>query len=103
MQKELFHLTKLTRKEGNNHTVWFSHYPSAFISTDRHHLSQLLKSSVAYVCGHLHTLGGFVPHMYGKHPSGHLELELADFRHSKRYISVFVCVCVLMLSLIDFG
>lgn len=43
-------------------------------------------SSIAHVCGHLHTLGGFVPHMYGKHPSGHLELELADFTDSRRSV-----------------
>lgn len=43
-------------------------------------------SSIAHVCGHLHTLGGFVPKMYGKHPSGHLELELGDFTYSKRLV-----------------
>ena len=42
-------------------------------------------NSIAHVCGHLHTLGDFVPKMYGKHPSGHLELELGDFTGSKRY------------------
>lgn len=45
-------------------------------------------TSVAHVCGHLHTLGGLMPHMYGRHPSGHLELELADFKDSKRSIII---------------
>lgn len=72
-----------------NHTVWFTHYPSATISTDHSQLRQLMSSSVAHLCGHLHTLGGLVPHMYGRHPNGHLELELGDFRYSRR--SVHYC------------
>ncbi|KAL5463442.1 hypothetical protein EMCRGX_G032337 [Ephydatia muelleri] len=69
----------------DNHTIWFSHYPSSIITTDHHQLSKLLGTATAHVCGHLHTLGGFVPHMYGKHRDGHLELELGDFRFTQAY------------------
>lgn len=64
--------------------MWFTHYPSAIITTDHRQLRQLMRTSIAHICGHLHTLGGFVPQMYGRHPGGHLELELGDFRYSKR-------------------
>lgn len=81
-------LKKFSSKKGN-HTVWFTHYPSAIVSNN-HHLRQLMRMSIAHVCGHLHTLGGFVSHMYGRHPSGHLELELADFTNTKRLLSAVV-------------
>ena len=50
-------------------------------------------SSVAHVCGHLHTLRGLVDGLYGRHPSGHLELELADFKDNRRLKYTCVCVC----------
>lgn len=70
---------------GDNHTVWFSHYPSSVITTDHYQLSKLLKTATAHLCGHLHTLGGFVTRMYGRHRDGHLELELGDFRFTRSY------------------
>ena len=45
-----------------------------------------MSSAVAHVCGHLHTLGNTVFQMYGRHPSGHLELELGDFVGYRRYM-----------------
>lgn len=83
-QDDLVGLKSLARKQAN-HTIWFTHFPSAVISTDHHALRQLMSTSIVHVCGHLHTLGGLMPHMYGKHPGGHLELELGDFTHSKRF------------------
>lgn len=38
-----------------------------------------------YLCGHLHTLGGLVPHMYGLQKEGFLELELADWKKNRMY------------------
>ena len=84
-QEDIVSLRRFSRKR-SNHTLWFTHYPSAIITTDHRKLQQLMRTSVAHVCGHLHTLGGFVPQMYGRHPGGHLELELGDFRHSKRFV-----------------
>lgn len=74
---------------GDNHTVWFSHYPSSIITTDHQQLHKLLGTSTAHVCGHLHTLGGLVTRMYGKHRDGHLELELGDFRFTQAYVPTF--------------
>ena len=82
-------LKRLAHKK-TNHTVWFTHFPSATISTDHQALRRLMATSIVHVCGHLHTLGGIMPHMYGKHPGGHLELELADFKDSKRFVLVTV-------------
>lgn len=66
--------------------MWFSHYPSSTITTHRHgDLRTLMASSVAHVCGHLHTAADFVYKMYGIHPSGHLEMELIDFTGNRRY------------------
>ena len=53
-----------------------------------------MSPSIVHVCGHLHTLGGFVPRMYGRHTNGHLELELGDFKHSKRCVCVCVCYVI---------
>ena len=36
-----------------------------------------------YVCGHLHTLGGLMPHMYSRQKTGYLELELADWKDQR--------------------
>lgn len=37
----------------------------------------------AYLCGHLHTMGGVVPQMYTLQHSGFLELELADWKDNR--------------------
>jgi hypothetical protein len=66
-----------------NTTVWFSHYPTATIAGDHATLRRLMSSSVAHVCGHLHDLLGLVSTMYTRHPSGHLELELVDFKDNR--------------------
>ena len=84
-QDDLVGLKRLTQKQVN-HTVWITHFPSAIILTNHHMLRQLMATSIVHVCGHLHTLAGIMPHMYGKHPSGHLELELGDFIKSRRFV-----------------
>lgn len=87
MQEDLSILHSLVSESAHlspNLTVWFSHYPSATITADHRALRQLMSSSVAHVCGHLHTLGGLEYSLYGRHPSGHLELELVDFKDNRR-------------------
>lgn len=71
---------------GDNQTLWFSHYPSATIMGDHHWLRELMSHAIGHVCGHLHTLGELFPRMYGRHPSGHLELELGDFKVMRRWV-----------------
>lgn len=44
-----------------------------------------LRSAVAYLCGHLHTLGGLMPVLHSRHPQGTLELELGDWMDNRRY------------------
>lgn len=41
-------------------------------------------SGVAYLCGHLHTLGGLMPVLHSRHPCGTLELELGDWMDNRR-------------------
>ncbi len=53
---------------------------------DHRWLRELMSHAVGHVCGHLHTLGNFFPRMYGRHPSGHLELELGDFVVMRRLV-----------------
>lgn len=69
----------------DNQTVWFSHYPSSIIAAERGAVRELMAGSVVHLCGHLHTLADAAPNMYGRHPDGHLELELADFKDHRRY------------------
>lgn len=99
MQEDLSILRSLVSecaRHSPNLTIWFSHHPSATISADHSALRELMGSSVAHVCGHLHTLRGLVDGLYGRHPSGHLELELADFKDNRRL--KYTCVCVRLLQ-----
>ncbi len=45
----------------------------------------VFRSAVAYLCGHLHTLGGLMPVLHSRHPQGTLELELGDWMDNRRY------------------
>ncbi|XP_014673085.1 PREDICTED: transmembrane protein 62-like isoform X2 [Priapulus caudatus] len=65
-------------------TVWFGHYPTSIMfapSRFRH----VMRSGLAYMCGHLHTLGGIIDRMYAFQKTGNLELELADWKDNRRY------------------
>ena len=42
------------------------------------------RQGIAYLCGHLHTLGGLVPSMYARPVEGHLELEAGDWKENRR-------------------
>ncbi len=92
----------LSDKRGN-HTVWLTHYPSATISTDHYQLQQLMVDSIVHVCGHLHTFGGLIPKMYGRHPNGHLELELGDFKDNKLLVLFNYRVCLFITSILSLG
>ena len=93
LQEDLEALRRLSQASsssgaGPNQTFWLTHYPSLTITTNHRHLREVMSSAVAHVCGHLHTLGNTVFRMYGRHPSGHLELELGDFVGYRRYLHV---------------
>ncbi|KAM3919292.1 transmembrane protein 62 [Leptodactylus fuscus] len=69
----------------SNHSVWFGHYPSSTIVSPSPGIRSVMSSAVAYMCGHLHTLGGMAPVLHSQHQQGTLELELGDWMHNRRY------------------
>lgn len=57
----------------------------AFPSYPNNHNSYFfISSATAYLCGHLHTMGGLMPALYSQHRSGTLELELGDWKDNRR-------------------
>lgn len=72
----------------HNYTLWFTHYPTTALSLNYNTaLKPAIESTntLAYLCGHLHHLGGISYTMYTRRPEGHLELELADWKVNRRY------------------
>ncbi|CAG4974087.1 unnamed protein product [Parnassius apollo] len=84
---------KLEAEASADHIVWFGHYPTSCIlslekDSQRLNIRQFIgnsKGSQAYVCGHLHAMGGLVPRMYTLQQSGFLELELGDWKDNRMY------------------
>ncbi|OON18766.1 hypothetical protein X801_05375, partial [Opisthorchis viverrini] len=76
--------------QSSNLTFWFGHYPTSTIVSPFALRSIIGSSAYAYFCGHLHTLLGWVPKMYGLQPQGFLELELGDWRDNRYYRIVAV-------------
>lgn len=85
LSQEQFHTLERFEKDSrsSNATVWFGHYPTSCIISPKPGLRNLMKSGIAYMCGHLHTLGGTVPNMYTLQHSGILELELGDWKDNR--------------------
>ncbi|XP_074644153.1 transmembrane protein 62-like [Tubulanus polymorphus] len=71
--------------DASNVTIWFGHYPTSVIHSPAPGIRHLMRDSSAYLCGHLHTLGGLVPNMYAKQKSGNLELELGDWKDNRMF------------------
>lgn len=80
-----------SRQAGTNYTIWFGHYPTSCIipmNNNSRSLTQIISennNSLAYMCGHLHTLGGMVPQMYALQRNSFLELEVADWKACRKY------------------
>lgn len=77
----------------SNHTIWFGHFPTSCIISEDEGVRDLigkLNQGLVYLCGHLHRLGGVVPHMYALQREGFLELELGDWKDNRMYIT-FLC------------
>ncbi|KAK7474694.1 hypothetical protein BaRGS_00034059 [Batillaria attramentaria] len=68
---------------GSNLTIWIGHYPTSYIVQDPPGVRHTMRNAVAYLCGHLHTLGGLVPQMYSRQKTGTLELELGDWMENR--------------------
>ncbi|XP_066245016.1 transmembrane protein 62-like [Euwallacea similis] len=91
-QPEVDEINRLLRDidaTGSNYTIWFGHFPtSCILSSGSENVRNLIRkdpNGFVYVCGHLHTLGGLVPHMYTMQKGGFLELELGDWKDNRMY------------------
>ncbi|NXY87533.1 TMM62 protein, partial [Alcedo cyanopectus] len=69
----------------SNHTIWFGHFPTSTIISPAPGIRMLMSSATAYLCGHLHTLGGLMPALHTQHRGGTLELELGDWKSNRKY------------------
>ncbi|TRY56232.1 hypothetical protein DNTS_028551 [Danionella cerebrum] len=69
----------------SNQSIWFGHYTTSTVISSFPGIRELMSTAVAYLCGHLHTLGGFMPVLHSRHQGGTLELELGDWMDNRRY------------------
>uniref|UniRef100_A0A673CQD5 Transmembrane protein 62 n=1 Tax=Sphaeramia orbicularis TaxID=375764 RepID=A0A673CQD5_9TELE len=69
----------------SNQSIWFGHYTTSTVVSPSPGVREMMRSAVAYLCGHLHTLGGLMPVLHSRHPQGTLELELGDWMDNRRY------------------
>ncbi|KTF93266.1 hypothetical protein cypCar_00018273 [Cyprinus carpio] len=69
----------------SNKSIWFGHYTTSTVISPFPGIRELMSTAVAYLCGHLHTLGGFMPVLHSRHQGGTLELELGDWMDNRRY------------------
>ncbi|KAM7163422.1 transmembrane protein 62 isoform 3-T3 [Macrochelys suwanniensis] len=74
-----------TESHHSNQTIWFGHYPTSTIISPSPGVRMVMSSATAYLCGHLHTLGGLMPILHSQHPQGTLELELGDWMENRKY------------------
>uniref|UniRef100_A0A673KNP0 Transmembrane protein 62-like n=1 Tax=Sinocyclocheilus rhinocerous TaxID=307959 RepID=A0A673KNP0_9TELE len=69
----------------SNKSIWFGHYTTSTVISPFPGIRELMSTAVAYLCGHLHTLGGFMPVLHSRHQGGTLELELGDWMDNRMY------------------
>ncbi|PIO14772.1 hypothetical protein AB205_0074090 [Aquarana catesbeiana] len=69
----------------SNQSVWFGYYPTSTIVSSSPGIREVMSAAVAYMCGHLNTLGGLAPVLHSQHQQGTLELELGDWMKNRRY------------------
>ncbi|XP_058440712.1 transmembrane protein 62 isoform X4 [Marmota monax] len=81
--KELLLLAKESKE--SNHTIWFGHFTTSTILSPSPGIRSIMSSATAYLCGHLHTLGGLMPILHTRHFQGTLELEVGDWKDNRRY------------------
>lgn len=91
-ENEIGQLTKMADeavRNGSKHIIWFGHFPTSCILTAGNKPVRSVfgehPESYAYLCGHLHQLGGLVPNMYTLQQSGYLELELGDWKENRMF------------------
>ncbi|XP_055306031.1 transmembrane protein 62-like isoform X1 [Sitodiplosis mosellana] len=80
-----------SKKAGVNHTIWFGHYPTmniAKMNKDHRSLRRIIRdydNSLAYMCGHFHTISGLIPRMYALQDESFLELEVGDWKWCRKF------------------
>ncbi|XP_023568289.1 transmembrane protein 62 [Octodon degus] len=87
--KELLFLAKQSSR--SNHTIWFGHFTTSTILSPSPGIQSTMSSATAYLCGHLHTLGGLMPVLHTRHFQGTLELEVGDWKDNRRYCAFYIC------------
>ncbi|XP_017832281.1 transmembrane protein 62 isoform X4 [Callithrix jacchus] len=85
-KKQMEELLLLAKKSSqSNHTIWFGHFTTSTILSPSPGIRSIMSSAIAYLCGHLHTLGGLMPVLHTRHFQGTLELEVGDWKDNRRY------------------
>ncbi|XP_019500616.1 PREDICTED: transmembrane protein 62 isoform X4 [Hipposideros armiger] len=85
-EKQMQELSLLAKESSSsNHSIWFGHYTTSTILSPSPGIRSIMSSATAYLCGHLHTLGGLMPVLHTRHSQGTLELEVGDWKHQRRY------------------
>jgi len=79
--EELLLLAKESSR--SNHSIWFGHYTTSTILSPSPGIRSIMSSATAYLCGHLHTLGGLMPVLHTRHLQGTLELEVGDWKDNR--------------------
>ncbi|XP_019580942.2 transmembrane protein 62 isoform X1 [Rhinolophus sinicus] len=85
-EKRMQELSLLAKESSrSNHSIWFGHFTTSTILSPSPGIRSIMSSATAYLCGHLHTLGGLMPVLHTRHFQGTLELEVGDWKHNRRY------------------
>lgn len=85
-EKQMEELSAFSEKSSqSNQTIWFGHFTTSTILSPSPGIRTVMSSGTAYLCGHLHTLGGLMPVLHTRHFSGTLELEVGDWKDNRRY------------------
>ncbi|XP_064426635.1 transmembrane protein 62 isoform X9 [Mirounga angustirostris] len=85
-EKRMEELLLLAKESSqSNHSIWFGHYTTSTILSPSPGIRSIMSSATAYLCGHLHTLGGLMPVLHTRHLQGTLELEVGDWKDNRRY------------------
>ena len=81
----LSHLADLKAEaEVSEHQLYFGHFPISCIMPSSE-AKGIVSGGLAYLSGHLHTLGGLTPKLYTIHRSGTPELELGDWKENRMW------------------
>ncbi|XP_041534835.1 transmembrane protein 62 isoform X1 [Microtus oregoni] len=85
-EKQMEELLTFSKKSSqSNQTIWFGHFTTSTILSPSPGIRTVMSSATAYLCGHLHTLGGLMPVLHTRHFTGTLELEVGDWKDNRRY------------------